>query len=433
MKNSQTIYVCGNCGEEYMKWQGRCETCGNWNTLKEFSVQSSSKQKSNNNDTSEITKLSDVKTNNFKRLEVGIYEVDRVLGGGLVPGSIILLAGEPGIGKSTLVMQVAGKVKNTLYISGEESIEQIKMRADRLKTKAENIEIMSETNITNIINTISKQKTQPNLIIIDSIQTMFCEDYPSTAGSIVQVRETALILQHYAKKNNIPIILIGHVTKDGTVAGPKTLEHMVDVVLNMEGERYHGMRLLRAQKNRFGETSEIGIFEIESSGLTEIKNPSKLFLGDTKSKTSGSAITVAMEGTRPILVEIQALTTPTVFGYPKRTSAGYDLNRLQLIIAILINRGGFALGSQDVYLNISGGYTLKEPSADLAVSLAIVSAYKNIVIKNKTVIFGELALSGDIRPVSFENKRIIEAKRLGFVNFIKSKNINQAVKEINNV
>lgn len=431
MQSNQIIYVCSNCGEEYLKWQGKCDNCGQWNSLKEFKSRKSKVESQAQN--IEIAKLSDVKTQNFQRTKIGIYEIDRVLGGGLVPGSVILLAGEPGIGKSTLVMQIAGRLKNTLYVSGEESIEQIKMRADRLNVNSENINIITSTNVNDIIATLIKTTKPPKLVIIDSIQTMYSQDFPSTAGSLVQVRESALRIQEYSKKNNIPIILIGHVTKEGTVAGPKTLEHMVDVVLNLEGERYQGMRILRTSKNRFGETSEIGIFEIKNTGLEEIKNPSKMFLADFNHKTSGSAVTVAIEGSRPLLVEIQALTSHTVFGYPKRTASGFDLNRLQLIIAILSNRGGFALNSADVYLNVSGGFYLKEPAADLAVAVAIISAFKNIAVNSEEVFFGELALSGDIRPVSFESKRLTEAKRLGFSKYFKYKNINQIVKEIINV
>lgn len=430
MKKSDTIFVCSNCGEEYSKWQGKCANCGAWNTLKEFkNIQSETQNKA---EVKDVINLESVKNKNFSRTEIGIFEIDRVLGGGIVPGSVILLSGEPGIGKSTLIMQVAEKLKNSLYISGEESIQQIKIRADRIKINSKNINILTETNVKNIVLTIRKMQNIPKLIIVDSIQTMYSDDWPGAAGSIVQVRQAAIEFLTLAKNENISIFLIGHVTKDGTVAGPKTLEHMVDVVLNLEGEKYHGMRVLRAAKNRFGSTAEIGIFQIENKGLIEIKNPSKLFLTDSKDRSAGSIICATIEGTRPLLIEIQALVTPTVFGYPKRTASGFDLNRLQLIIAILINRASLNLGTQDVYLNVSGGFYLKEPAADLAVAMAIVSSYKNIITDKKTIVFGELTLNGEIRNVSQQNKRILEAKRLGFSKILSAKNINSAIKELNN-
>jgi len=426
MPNDQTIFVCSNCGEEYLKWQGKCENCGLWNSLKEFKTQTS-KLKGDSKPV-EIINLAKVQIKNFKRISSGISEVDRVLGGGFVPGSVNLLGGEPGIGKSTLVMQIASNLPQTFYISGEESVEQIKMRAERLNLKNRNINLISETNIDSIISTLVKSK--PSLVIIDSVQTIYSAEYPSTAGSLVQVRESALRLQQYAKENNVPIILIGHVTKDGGIAGPKTLEHMVDVVLYLEGEKYHGTRLLRGTKNRFGATDEIGIFELQNIGLVEITNPSKIFLADRGRKIPGSVVTATIEGTRPLLVEIQALTSPTPFGYPRRTASGFDPNRLQLIVAILINRGGLKLGNFDVYLNIAGGFFLKEPAVDLAVALAITSAFLNFATSSNLVAFGELGLGGEIRPVSFTAQRIREAKRLGFNKFLKAKNLISAIKEI---
>jgi DNA repair protein RadA/Sms len=430
MKNDQTIYVCSNCGEEYLKWQGKCDNCGQWNSLKEFKVKSE-KLKTKMQDI-EIVDLSKVKTANFGRISSRISEFDRVLGGGFVKGSLVLLGGEPGIGKSTLVMQVAANLGAVLYISGEESLTQIKMRAERLKIKTSQIKLLTETNIDVITQALANAKFLPSLIIVDSIQTIYSENFPSTAGSLVQVRECALRLQRLAKETNIPVILVGHVTKEGAVAGPKTLEHMVDVVMYLEGERYHGTRILRTAKNRFGATDEIGIFEIENSGLKEIKNPSKIFLSDRNRTVPGSVITATIEGTRPLLTEIQALVSPTSFGYPRRTASGFDLNRLNLIIAILINRAGLKLGGFDVYLNVAGGFYLKEPAGDLAVALAIASAYKNFLPSPKLVAFGELGLGGEIRAVTFENKRLAEAKRLGLTKFLKSKNIWGAIKEITN-
>ena len=423
-KDNQTIYVCADCGEEYSKWQGKCNSCGSWNTLKELKI---SHTKTKIGAAVEVINLSKIEKTRSDRISTKIGEMDRVLGGGLVAGSVVLLGGEPGIGKSTLLLELASNLEHTFYVSGEESPQQIKMRSDRLKVEVQNIELISETNVDAIINALSKNK--PNLVIIDSVQTMYTDEYPSTAGSIVQVRECALRLQKYAKQNFVPIILVGHVTKDGTVAGPKTLEHMVDVVLYLEGEKFHDLRVLRTTKNRYGATDEVGLFEIKTEGMCEVKNPSKIFLADYDKKNPGTVIFAAIEGTRPLLLEIQALTTPTVFGYPKRTASGFDLNRLQLIIAVLINRGGLNLSSQDVYLNVSGGIYVKEPAADLAVALAIVSAYRNKIIAKNMVVFGELTLNGDIRAVPQENKRLAEAKRLGFIAEIKSKTIAGAVKE----
>jgi len=434
MKSDQIIYVCSNCGEEYVKWQGKCDNCGEWNSLKEFKVISSrhnAKTKSNLQNI-QIVDLSKVKTSNFQRISSKISEFDRVLGGGFVKGSLILLGGEPGIGKSTLVMQVAANLNNVLYISGEESVTQIKMRAERLNLKNAEIKLLTETNIDSISTFISNANFSPSLIIVDSIQTIYSENFPSTAGSLVQVRECALKLQKLAKETDIPIILIGHVTKEGAVAGPKTLEHMVDVVMYLEGEKYHGTRILRTAKNRFGATDEIGIFEFESTGLKEIKNPSKIFLADRNKKVPGSVITATIEGTRPLLVEIQALVSPTSFGYPRRTASGFDLNRLNLIIAILINRAFLKLGGFDVYLNVAGGFYLKEPAGDLAVALAIASAYKNIPVDSKLTAFGELGLGGEVRSVTFESKRLSEARRLGLSKTLKSKNIGGAIKELEN-
>ena len=428
MKDSQTIFVCSDCGEEYLKWQGKCETCGVWNTLKEFKAPSS-KLKADSRQI-EIINLSKVQIKNFKRISTKISEADRVLGGGLVPGSVVLLAGNPGIGKSTILMQIVSNIKNSFYISGEESVEQIKMRSDRLKVKSSNINIISETNVDAVIESLTKVK--PTIVIIDSIQAMYSADFPSTAGSLVQVRESALRLQRFAKENHTPVILVGHVTKEGGIAGPKTLEHMVDVVLYLEGEKYHGTRILRGTKNRFGATDEIGIFEIQNNGLQEIINPSKIFLADRNSKIPGSIVTATVEGTRPFLVEIQALVSQTAFGYPRRTASGFDLNRLQLIIAILINRGSLNLASSDVYLNIAGGFYLKEPAVDLAVALAITTASLKIPVDPHLVVFGELGLGGEIRVVNFAPIRSKEAKRLGFFKTIKAKNIVQAIGEVKN-
>lgn len=412
MKKKNTIYVCSECGEEFSKWSGMCENCKNWNTLKEFKVDSFKTNSNKKAQVSEISNLGKIKKTNFSRLKSNIYEFDRVLGGGIVPGSVILLGGDPGIGKSTLTAQVISNIKDALYISGEESLEQIKLRVDRLNIKNKDLSVVCETDIDSIIKTITKNNS--SLVIIDSIQTMYSESFPSTPGSMVQVRECGLRLQNIAKKLKIPIIMIGHVTKSGNVAGPKILEHLVDVVLYLEGERYHNNRILRAQKNRFGSIDEIGVFEMEERGMVEVKNPSKLFLEEKNKDISGSVVAVTVEGNRPILVEVQALVSKTNFGYPKRTTSGFDLNRLNLIIAILSQRGRVNLGNYDVYINIVGGLKVKDPGIDLAIAIAIVSAYVKKSVANNYAFFGELGLSGEIRKVKFDKKRTNEAKRLGF-------------------
>lgn len=427
----KSVFVCSSCGGEHLAWQGRCQFCGEWNSLKEIKSQKSNLQSRTNINKApaEIIKLDHVKLKDFSRIKTGIGEFDRVLGDGIVPGSVILLGGDPGIGKSTLLLQLANKIKNSLYVSGEESAEQIKLRAERLGLKEVEFSLFIETDISSIIEGINREK--PSLVIIDSIQTMFVSDYPSTPGSLVQVRESALRLQQAAKALHIPIILVGHMTKGGEVAGPKTLEHLVDVVLYLEGERYHDSRILRGAKNRFGATDEIGIFEMGEKGMQEVKNPSKIFLEERTENVAGSVVTATMEGTRPLLVEIQALCTPTNFGYPKRTASGFDLNRLNLLTAVLIKRAGINLSGQDIYLNIAGGFRLKDPGIDLAVCAAIASAYKNKPINSKLCLFGEVGLSGEIRRVRFSEKRQIEAKRLGYLSIDKHvRNLYQLVKEI---
>jgi len=353
-------------------------------------------------------------------------EFNRVLGGGIVQGSLIILGGDPGIGKSTLLLQVASKIKNMLYISGEESAEQIKLRFDRLGLSSKTLKILSEISLQNIIATIEKEK--PEVVIVDSIQTVYSNDFPSTPGSIVQVRECALRLQQYAKTRHTTVILVGHVTKEGTVAGPRTLEHLVDVVLYLEGDRFQEHRILRSVKNRFGATDEIGIFEMTELGLKEVTNPSGLLLKEKVGDVAGSAVSATVEGSRSILVEIQALTTTTVFGYPQIRSSGFDLNRLQLLIAVLQKRAGLNLSNQDVFINIVGGINIKEPSVDLAVALAIASSFKGKPLSDKLCIFGEVGLSGEIRKVTFLEKRQNEAKRLGYSEFIKVKTLESAIR-----
>jgi len=437
MSNEQITYVCSDCGEEFLKWQGKCENCGGWNTLKEFKSASRTKTKIQRT-TSEVVDIRDIKLSNFSRISSGVIEFDRVLGGfsgnnmgGFVPGSVVLLGGDPGIGKSTLLLQIASKLSNVLYISGEESAEQIKMRFDRLPNSPSDLKLLTETNLDEIVKIIQKEK--PRVAVVDSIQTIYSQNFPSTPGSIVQVKECALTLQQLAKQSGTTIILVGHVTKDGSVAGPKTLEHLVDVVLYLEGERYQNTRILRGVKNRFGATDEIGIFEMAETGLEEIKNPSKLFLSERMKNISGSVVASTVEGTRAFLVEVQALTAVTNFGYPQRRASGFDLNRLQLLIAVMQKRAGLNLSNQDVFINVVGGVKIKEPAVDLAIVLSIYSALKNEPINENLCVFGEVGLSGELRKVSFSAKREAEAERLGFKTLKKAKNLIEAISEVKNV
>lgn len=426
------IFVCESCGNESAKWQGRCLVCGEWNSFREIKISPRVKSKEQRAK-SEIKpeRLKDIKIKKDQRISTKIGEFDRVLGGGIVPGSLILLGGEPGIGKSTLLFQVASLIAPrssfvTLYVSGEESKEQLKMRAERLGIKEEGIYLLSETDIDAILNQI------PNLphplLIIDSIQTMYDENFPSTPGSIVQVRECALKLQQYAKSSGNPIILVGHVTKEGAVAGPRTLEHLVDVVLYLEGERYHGNRILRAVKNRYGATDEIGVFQMTERGLVEIKNPSAQFL-EERILCPGSVVTAIVEGTRPFLVEVQALTSQTSFGYPKRAATGYSLNRLLMLVAVLEQRAGINLSNKDIYVNVVGGLKITEPAGDLAVAVAIASAEKGKAVGKNLSLFGEVGLSGEVRSVLQKEKRKQEARRLGFSQILEAKTLSQAIKK----
>lgn len=418
MPQKTTIHICSHCGAQYQKWVGRCLECGKWGTV-EKSQQNTTKQPedSENYAPAKIVSLEQIKNKNIVRSKTKIGELDRVLGGGFVPGSLVLLGGEPGIGKSTLALQLicslstSDKIKTTLYLSGEESVEQIKMRSDRLKIKAPYLKIGNATNVESIISTIKKER--PLLTIIDSIQTISSSEVEGEAGNLSQVRACTIKLMEVVKKEGLPIILIGQVTKEGTVAGPKTLEHLVDTVLYLEGDHFHQFRILRAAKNRFGSTDEVGVFSMEESGLQEVKNPSAAFLADRADNAPGNVIACLMEGTRPILVEIQALVNTTAFGYPTRKSSGFDLNRLHVLIAVLQKRAGLKLEQCDVHLNIVGGLSANEPAADLAVALAIASAYKDKSLGMDMAAFGEIGLSGEIRPVSFTEKRIKECAGLG--------------------
>ncbi len=410
------LFECSTCGAQTSKWSGRCLDCGKWGTIEESVNRETRNVKRVGVKSAKTTVFADVRGHDVPRIPTKIAEVDRVLGGGIVPGSLILLGGEPGIGKSTIILQIAAPLPSVLYCSGEESAEQIKMRMDRLGIAGKTIHYCGETDIDAIIATIREQK--PSLAIVDSIQTMRSAEVPSEAGSITQVRAITVRLLETAKATGIPIVIIGHVTKEGSVAGPKTLEHLVDTVLYLEGDKSHMYRLLRAVKNRFGALDEIGVFEMQSAGLVEVQNPSKVFLDEHETHTSGTVVTVAMEGSRPFLVEIQALVTKTVFGYPQRRADGFDTNRLQLLIAVLTERAKLPLGQYDVFLNVAGGFQITEPAADLAIALAITSALKNTPLTQKTVVFGEVGLGGEVRRVPLDEKRRGEAKRFGYTTVI---------------
>ena len=417
---SNTVFFCKECGYESAKWLGRCPGCNNWNTFVEEKVnkKSSSKSSGGRNTTfggsSTVKKLNDIVVTQEIRLDTGYEELNRVFGGGIVEGSLNLIGGEPGIGKSTLIMQVCAKLANhgkVLYISGEESETQVKLRADRLNVKSDNILFFNETNIEVIEEKL--EELAPKFCIVDSIQTMYDEQISSTPGSISQVKEVTGRLMYQAKKQNITTIVIGHVTKDGVIAGPRILEHMVDTVIYIEGERFLSHRIVRGVKNRFGSTNEIGMFEMRNEGMVEITNPSSVLLTDREDNPAGSVIVASLEGTRPILVELQALTSTTVFGMPRRTANGIDYNRVTLLIAVLEKIGGINLGNQDVYMNIVGGIKINEPALDLGVVLSAASSFKNISIPKDVAVIGEVGLTGEIRSVNMIEKRLKEVEKMG--------------------
>ncbi len=420
----RNVYVCNECGYESSKWNGRCPSCGTWNSFAEQVVSTTSSSKATSRKavdlSSHIYELSEVDTEvDDIRYSTGVGELDRVLGGGLVKGSLVLLGGEPGIGKSTLLLQICdyfGKAHSILYVSGEESVRQIKFRANRLKVKTENLYLMAQTDAEAICDTISLKK--PDIVIVDSIQTMSLSQLSSSPGSITQVRECTNMLMRTAKTEEIPIFIVGHVNKDGAIAGPKVMEHIVDAVLYFEGERNMSYRILRAVKNRFGSTNEIGVFEMVDSGLREVQNPSLMLISGRPENVSGSCVACIMEGSRPILAEVQALVTKSGFTAPRRMTAGFDYNRMALIIAVLEKRLGFVFGSLDVYINIIGGLNLDEPAADLSIALALYSSLTDKVVDDKLIAFGEVGLGGEIRGVSHIVQRISEAQRLGFTRCI---------------
>ena len=417
MAKQKTVYFCSQCGHESSKWMGQCPACKQWNTFTEEKVTETKKGGAKSLKTSASPmNISEVTVENEERIPTGIHELDRVLGGGIVKGSLSLVGGDPGIGKSTLLLQVCRNLANSkrkvLYISGEESMHQIKMRAERIGTFEEEMLLYCETDLDAITNAILK--TKPEFAVIDSIQTMYSEDVTSAPGSVSQVRESTNVFMQLAKGMCIPIFIVGHVTKEGTVAGPRVLEHMVDTVLYFEGDRHASYRILRAVKNRFGSTNEIGVFEMRQSGLVEVENPSEYMLSGKPENASGSVVACSMEGTRPILLEIQALVCRTNFGMPRRTAAGTDYNRVNLLMAVLEKRLGMSLGNCDAYVNIAGGIRLNEPAADLGIVMAIASSYKNRPIDEDTIVFGEVGLSGEVRVVTMPEQRVSEAKKLGF-------------------
>jgi len=419
MSKSEKIYTCSKCDAQFLKWQGRCTECESWGTLGEKIVIKNKKKDLAISEAAELESLSDVKQDAETRIVSGIKEFDRVLGGGIAIGSLNLLGGDPGVGKSTLALQFAGQVaikSEVLYISGEESSVQVKGRFIRLGLDTPNLKFLGETNLDVIIATI--QKYQPSLVVIDSIQTMSYDQVDSEAGSISQVKVVTAKLAEVAKSEKIPIILIGHVTKDGSVAGPRTLEHLVDVVLYLEGDKYHAFRVLRAVKNRYGSTNEVGVFDMKQEGLQEVSNPSQIFLADRKHDNPGSVVTAVVEGSRAFLVEIQALVTRSNFGYPQRRANGIDINRLQLLIAVLTKKAGLFLSNQDIHVNVAGGFRISEPAVDLAICLAIASATKGKVIPKETAIFGEVGLGGEIRHVNNVEKRVEEIKKMGFKDIV---------------
>lgn len=419
MKKEKTVFFCRNCGYESAKWTGQCPSCREWNTMVEETVAIGKKSPAKGmkaSGPSASTRITAVSSEKEERMETGFAELDRVLGGGIVTGSLILVGGDPGIGKSTLLLQVCRNLTDkglpVLYISGEESLRQIKMRADRMGVFTENLSLLCETNLADIEQVIARDK--PRAVVIDSVQTMYQEEISSAPGSVSQVREAAGVFMRIAKSMGITVFIVGHVTKEGVVAGPRVLEHMVDTVLYFEGDRNASYRILRGVKNRFGSTNEIGVFEMRAEGLAEVKNPSEYMLNGRPENASGSVAACSMEGTRPILIEIQALVCKSSFGIPRRTATGTDFNRVNMLMAVLEKRVGMRLGDCDAYVNIAGGIRMNEPAIDLGIVLAIVSSQKNLPIDNETVIFGEVGLSGEVRAVSMAGQRVREAKKLGF-------------------
>ncbi len=428
MSKSKTSYFCQNCGHNSPKWLGKCPSCAEWNTFAEEIIQKEDKTEkgtwrisSSQKIANKPHKITEITFSEEERIFTPDIELNRVLGGGIVPGSLVLIGGEPGIGKSTLMLQIALQLKDhkVLYISGEESLQQIKMRAERIGITSENCFLMAETSTQNIFKQI--EVLEPNIVVVDSIQTLQSSFIESGAGSVSQVRECAAELMKYAKESGTPVFLIGHITKEGTLAGPKVLEHMVDTVLNFEGDRHLVYRILRATKNRFGSTSELGIYEMLGDGLREVNNPSEILITQREDDLSGISIGATLEGNRPLLIEIQSLVSISSYGTPQRSSTGFDQKRLNMLLAVLEKRGGFRLGAQDVFLNITGGLKIEDPAIDLAVCISIVSSYEDTSIPNSICFAGEVGLGGEVRAVQRIENRISEAEKLGFKEIYISK------------
>lgn len=425
MAKVKTAFFCQSCGSQYAKWQGQCNACKGWNTIVEEIIQKEEKTtwrpvSAENKKAAKPLKINEIDSTQEVRMNTLDAELNRVLGGGIVPGSLILLGGEPGIGKSTLLLQISLKLPyRTLYVSGEESQKQIKMRAERITHSGEHCFVLTETKTQNIFRHV--EALEPEIVIIDSIQTLHTDYIEASPGSISQIRETTAELIKFAKETNVPVILIGHITKDGSIAGPKILEHMVDTVLQFEGDRNHVYRILRSLKNRFGSTAELGIYEMQGSGLREVSNPSEILISHQDSGLSGTAIASTLEGSRPLMIEIQALVSTAVYGTPQRSTTGYNAKRLNMILAVLEKRAGFRLGAKDVFLNITGGINVDDPAIDLAVVAAILSSNEDIPIAQGVCFAGEVGLSGEIRPVNRIDHRIQEAEKLGFSTIFVSK------------
>ncbi|GAB6099817.1 DNA repair protein RadA [Halanaerocella petrolearia] len=421
MPKAKKRYICQECNYQALKWSGQCPNCQNWNTLEEKIIDPKEEKKKKKTITNvEAEKIDQIETSVEDRLKTGFDELDRVLGGGIVPGSLILIGGDPGIGKSTLLLQssynLSEKYDKVLYVTGEESKRQVKLRANRLNTVGSNLYILAETNLLAVIESVKKLK--PDLVVIDSIQTVHNPNLDSAPGSVSQVREATNKLRELGKKNEIPIFVVGHVTKQGAIAGPKVLEHMVDTVLYFEGDRHRNYRLLRAVKNRFGSTDEVGIFEMKQEGLEEVLNPSQAFISERPAEVSGSVIIPCLEGSRPILIELQALVSSANFGNPSRMTTGIDYKRTSLLLAVLEKKLGLHLQNQDVYINIAGGFEIDEPAIDLGVIVAVVSSFREFPVGENLAVVGEVGLSGEVRAINQVEKRVVEASKLGFKEFI---------------
>lgn len=434
-KGKTSIFFCQSCGYESSKWMGQCPACKEWNTLVEEIVDKKQSTKTKRTENTKVSRISEISTNEQSRISTGFQELDRVLGGGIVEGSLILVGGDPGIGKSTLLLQVCRNLsergEKILYISGEESLQQIKLRAQRIGEFSESLALLCETNLDIIQAVIRKEK--PKAVIIDSIQTMYNEEVSSAPGSVSQVRESTSVLMQTAKGLGIAILIVGHVTKEGVVAGPRVLEHMVDTVLYFEGDRYASYRILRGVKNRFGSTNEIGVFEMRDTGLQEVENPSEYMLSGKPKDASGSVVACSMEGSRPILVEIQALVCHSNFGIPRRTADGTDTNRVNLLMAVLEKRLGLQMSACDAYINIAGGIKMKEPAIDLGIVMAIISSYKDKAIPEDVICFGEVGLSGEVRAVNMATQRVAEAKKLGFSTCVLPKVSLKGLKDVEGI